>query len=541
MKKVILLLTFCIFAGLNPAVGNPKPAAQKPNIIIYFADDISAREFPVYGSSVWSSPKAKNTSDPKYRAQTPVLERLAEEGVTVKTAWGATICSPSRAMMMTGRYAHLHKWWHNGDFGRWINPDTNRKEVIPLYITCPIMMGDLARQAGYGTYWAGKTQIVGDYERYGFDEGCFTPGRWEDLDNPYADFKLVFKKGPDGRDLMKNGRKRIWNLDDGKEYPGYKQHSWNFFPHVRVMYHPDSDKKLDWWPVTPEQQKRFGLHTYGADVELEHIFNFMDRQHAQNKPFLIYHTSHLGHDAFDFLHPESGNKWPGTPIAKWDGSKYHRVKTRITGDRGVYDTHGTVSEPGIHSHINYIDYQIWQYLEKLSELGIENNTVLIITADNGTSQYGKGYEDRQKGTHVPFIVYAPGFNFTKQGMQDILVNLADVYPTVADLVGTEIPEDYEVNGKSLWPYLTTDAEDHREWIYSYKKDKQFIRGHHVMRDGNGVWWDVSSDPADLISFTEITDWEMVPKEYREERDRLIEAMKPFDLYDTAHDYPGYTN
>jgi len=100
----------------------------------------------------------------------------------------------------------------------------------------------------------------------------------------------------------------------------------------------------------------------------------------------------------------------------------------VTGDKGVYDTHGTVTESGIHTHINYIDYQVWLYLEKLKKMGIANNTVIIVTADNGTGGYGKNSGDRQKGCHVPMIIYAPGM--TKHGEQDVLVSLADVLPTM---------------------------------------------------------------------------------------------------------------
>ena len=67
----------------------PTPAAEskvdankqtKPNIILIFADDISARELPIYGSTVWTAPDKSNTSDPKFRARTPVLDQLAREG-----------------------------------------------------------------------------------------------------------------------------------------------------------------------------------------------------------------------------------------------------------------------------------------------------------------------------------------------------------------------------------------------------------------------------------------------------------------------------
>lgn len=61
-------------------------ALEKPNIIVYFADDISARELPIYGSSVWTDPLRENTSDSEFRAKTPVLDKLAMQGCWIKTA-----------------------------------------------------------------------------------------------------------------------------------------------------------------------------------------------------------------------------------------------------------------------------------------------------------------------------------------------------------------------------------------------------------------------------------------------------------------------
>ena len=75
-------------------------AADRPNVVILFADDISARELPIYGSSVWSPPLRGDTSEPQYRASTPVLDQMANEGCWIKTAWASVVCSPSRAMMM---------------------------------------------------------------------------------------------------------------------------------------------------------------------------------------------------------------------------------------------------------------------------------------------------------------------------------------------------------------------------------------------------------------------------------------------------------
>ncbi|MGB7325463.1 MAG: sulfatase-like hydrolase/transferase [Rubripirellula sp.] len=522
MKSIICSAMIAI-----AAIASQVHAADRPNIILVFADDISARELPLYGSSTWSPPTGGDTADVAFRAKTPALDQMAEEGCWVETAWASVVCSPSRAMMMTGRYAHLHKWWNNKDKGRYL--DAKAKAVTwPLYESSPRLIGHVAQQAGYATYWAGKTQMAGDLSKFGFDQGCFTPGNLSDTDNPYTDFKMYEKKI--------DGGKLLFNSDTDQRIDSFLQHGWYWNPHVRLMNHSGKAKGMQWWPNTPESKASFGLNTYGPDVELDFIFDFMDRQNANKTPFFVYHTSHLGHDAFDWLNPQSKSKWPGTPIVRWNGNGYTRIVPNVTGDQGVYDDHGTVTEPGIHNHVNYLDYQIWMYRNKLQEMGIADKTVLIFCADNGTSGYGKGSSDRQKGTHVPLIIVAPGM--TKQGRQDVLVNMSDMLPTIAELAGATIPTDYEINGESLVPFLFTEKSKHRDWLYGYNGADQIIRGELVLKDGKGRWWDVSVKPADLISFPQIQDWNQVSEAHRAERDKLLTALPQFDLYESEHDAPG---
>lgn len=508
-------------------------AQDKPNIVLIYADDISARELPIYGSSVWSKQiegekKVINSTDTTFRAITPVLDRIAQEGCYINTAWAATVCSPSRAMMMTGRYAHLHKWWHNKDKGK----DPKGKKTWNLYDSSPHTIAHVAKAGGYKTYWAGKTQMKID--GFPFDEACFTPGEGS-YNTPIhtTDFRLESRKI--------NGKKVVFNADTDKEADSYVQSGWYWKPHVQLMNHPKASQTLEWWPNDAASKKRFGLHTYGPDVELEFIFDFMERKTKNNEPFFVYHTTHLGHDAWDFLNPASNNKWPGTPKISWDGNAYTRVDPKITGDNGVYNTHGTITDSGIHHHVNYLDFQVWQYLNKFKELGIENNTIFIFTADNGTSGYGKSSPVSQKGTHVPMIIYAPGMNMTKKGAQDVLVNISDILPTIAELGKVTLPDDYEINGESLVPFLFTQKQKHRDWIYAYHKDATIIRGERVLKDGNGKWYDVSQYPPDLISFPKINNWDKVSEAHRKERDMLTKILPKYDLHATAHDAPKATS
>ncbi len=500
---------------------------DKPNIVIFFADDISARELPLYGSSVWTAPDRSETSDLKYRANMPAIEKMANEGCWVTTMWAATVCNPSRAMMMSGRWAYQTKWWNNKDKGFGYDENGNLA-TWPVYMSSPILMGHAAQKSGYSTFWTGKTQMQGSWERHGFDEGCLTPGDIDLMENPYTTFRLENGKV--------DGKKAMVYVDNGEAVDAYPQQSWNFGPHAMLMNHPSTKEKFAWYPISKADKKEFGPHTFGADIELKYAFDFMERKVKEDKPFLVYHTTHLGHAAWDWLKPENGHCWSGTPKVTWDGKKYTRTDVKVTGSKGKYDTHGTVTENGQYNHLNYIDYQIWLYRNKFKELGIEDNTVFIFTADNGTAGYGKNSGDQQRGCHVPLVIYAPGM--TKHGEQDVLVSMADIMPTVAELVGFDFPADYKVDGKSLVPFLFGDKKEHRDWVYTYRGPEQLIRGKDVLKDGRDKWWDVSGDPEDLTSFEEIKNWSSVSETKQAEFKELEKQLPKYDLYYTEYNQPG---
>ncbi len=512
-------------------------AAEKPNIVVLLADDISAREFPIYGSDTWSNRMdGHDSQDINDRAKTPVMEQLVDKSCLISTCWSATVSMPTRGQLMTGRYAHITKWWHNGDQGRYKNAQ-GKQETWPLYESSPYMIGKIAQMGGYATAWSGKTQMSHtdtNIADYGFDEGLYTPG---DLSNtsPYTDFTMKKIPGVTGQTYQIE--------DSGRQVQTYLQTSYYWQPSVMAVNVPGTTvkNKMQPWPLTAKGRKSYGVNTYGPDVEQEYIFDFMERKHKDGKPFFVYHTTHLGHDAYNFIAPDAGSKWPATPKVEWSGKRYIRTEPNITGDKGEYEFNNTLSKVGMGSHVTYLDYVVWRYLEKFKEMGIDKNTIFIITADNATSGYGKGSHLVQRGVHVPFMIYAPCLDIKKRGQQDVLANMADIVPTIADIVGVEFPDGYEVSGESLIPFLTTDKPTHRDWVYSYKSQYQLIRGNTVLRDGTGKWFDVTKRPSDLISFPEIKDWSKATAEQRAERDKLIEQMKQFDLWGTEHDGPGGIN
>ena len=121
---------------------------------------------------------------------------------------------PSRGMLMTGRYATRTKWWDNRDFGKVDTPDGPRTWL--LYESSPITIGQVAMLGGYGSVWAGKTQMQCNTEqiqRFGFDEGILTAGDESDIRKIDNSFRT--------RVETVNGMPTVRNLDSGKLAPGY--------------------------------------------------------------------------------------------------------------------------------------------------------------------------------------------------------------------------------------------------------------------------------------------------------------------------------
>jgi arylsulfatase A-like enzyme len=503
MKRTLLTVLSLCAAG-RAAESRPK------NVILVMADDISAREFPFYESSKWTGDRL---------AQTPVMDSLANRGgCFVETVWASTICKPSRVQILTGTYASRNKYWDNSHMGM------DCRTVYSAYESAPITLGNMSRDAGYANIWLSKTHVGdgGDILSMGFNECVFNPAEpmrnkgWNPfgtpVKNPYACFR-----SNDPKD---------WN-----------HVSFFWWPEMQLINHPAH-------PNEPFTYLRTEIDDYAPDLEMRHAFEFMDRQKAADKPFFVYHTSHLGHLAIDHADPANPVVWPGTPVIEWRDGRYARKNPKHVplGD-GRYRLEN-ITPQGLSYHVEYLDYMLWQYTEKLKAMGELENTVIIFTADNGTqdnaNNWGKARIERQQGMQVPLLVYAPGVGNLVQGRQNICADFTDILPTLADIMGFDFSVGCDKpDGKSLWPYLTGKSKSHRDWIYAMRIDAQMIRNDKVLRDGRGIWYDARRCPGDYDTFTRLDD--LPNGEYKDtllaEKKKLEPLLATFDLYNTDSEAP----
>jgi len=213
-------------------------------------------------------------------------------------------------------------------------------------------------------------------------------------------------------------------------------------------------------PTTPDQ--------YGPDLYTGWLIDFMKKN--KDQPFLAYYPMCLTHEP-----------WDPTPDASAPGGK---------------------TAGGLQANVEYMDKLIGRIARSLEETGLRDRTMILFTGDNGTGKAGKGTVT-EAGARVPLIVNCPGV--VRQGVvSDELVDLSDVFPTLAELAGAEPPKDREIDGRSFAWILRGTKGKPREWIFSYLAYERMLRDKRWLLEGDGRFYDCGSS-RDGTGYRDVTD------------------------------------
>ncbi len=232
---------------------------------------------------------------------------------------------------------------------------------------------------------------------------------------------------------------------------------------------------------------------YGPDIVNEHVRDFIDRN--QDEPFFVYYPMILPHWPFEPT-PDSPDWDPG---ARREDSEERpgRGDERYFGDM-----------------VEYTDKLVGRVIDKLEELGLCQNTLVIFTSDNGTERgvtsivngeefVGGKLSSTVAGTHVPLIANWPGV-IPEGIVNDDLICFTYFFPTLAEVAGIEIPEDLELDGKSFAPVLFGEQANLPEWLYMwwYRNNDpdgpgdEFARTHRYKYYRDGRFYDLFEDPLE---------------------------------------------
>lgn len=402
LRKIFVFFVVTLFFSCNTKVIT-KTAQIKPNVLLLYMDDLRP-ELATYGKTHIISPN---------------IDKLASKGVKFTNAYcNVPVCGASRASMLTGMLPTKN---------RFIDYKTYIQEETPNAITLP----QLFKNNGYVTISNGKIN-------HHLDDKVTD---WDQMWRPYAFDKNNLGLSPTA----------YWN-SIWKDYQN---------PENIVAY-----KATGNGPAFENADVADSVYVDG--LVTQRMIRDLKMLKKLNKPFFLaggFISTHLPFKApkkyWDLYHsnqikqPENYNYIPkDAPLLSIGNSGELRYYTGIPKEGQVPDSTAINLIHGYYAAVTYVDALIGQILTELKVQKLDKNTIIVLVADHGFNlqehtQWGK-YLNYNSSTQVPLIIYNPFTN--DSGSRNALVQLVDVYPTLAELCGLKLPKN-QLEGISLIPVI----------------------------------------------------------------------------------------
>jgi arylsulfatase A-like enzyme len=433
---------------------------RRPNILFIMADDHAAHALSAYGSRI---------------NRTPQLDRLAREGVRFDRCFAVnSICTPSRASILTGKYSHL-----------------NGVPVFNRFDGAQPTVAKYLQAAGYHTGMIGKWHLGS--EPTGFDSWIILPGQGV-YHNPVfidrngrrtvpgyvtditTDLALEFlrKRPPDKPFFLMCHHKaphRPWD-PDAKHAQLYAEGDLPEPPTLRDDYSTRTD-------AARETTMTIARDLTCRDLKLPRPAGLqgpeLNRWYA-SKPMEV---------SLDFAGRQQTLR--GEELFQWKYQRYIKDYLRCVAS---------------------VDDNVGRLLDYLDHNGLRDNTVVIYTSDQGFFLGDHGWYDKrfmyEESIKMPFLVRWPGVTRPGTAQTAMALNV-DFAPTFLDLAGLPVPADMQ--GRSLAPLLRGEqpADWRRSWYYRYYHDP----GHHNTRAHYGL----RTETHKLIYFWKKNQWECYDLEH----------------------------
>ena len=250
---------------------------------------------------------------------------------------------------------------------------------------------------------------------------------------------------------------------------------------------------------------------YGEDIFADYIIDFMERN--QDDPFFVYFPMALTHRP---LEPT-----PDSP----EFDEFIPPSNETLGGRTWEELEGWEDDPRYYKDmVEYHDKVIGRVNDKLAELGIAEDTLVIYVGDNGSPVEvcsvvhshteicgGKGLTV-DRGTHVPLIASWPG-TIPEGHVESDLIDSSDFLPTILDAAGITPPDEYLMDGRTFLPQLKGEKGNSRDWVYFHfepmsgrnSRFARYVRNHDYKLYDDGRLFDLSADAEEEFPFTASND------------------------------------
>ena len=401
--QVLFSLGLLIFApSCSPGTDEPGSGERPPNIVYILADDLGYGELGCYGQRI---------------IETPNIDALAAGGMRFTQHYsGAPVCAPARCVLMTGMHSgHAHirgndEWGSRGavwDYLAMFNdPRLEGQRPIPDSV---VTVAERLQAGGYrtaiiGKWGLGASGTEGVPNRQGFD--FFYGYNCQRQAHTYYPLHL-----------WKNGERVMLRNDTVP-------------PRTKLAEGADPDD--------PASFARFRLTDYAPDLMQQEALGFIEAN--RESPFFLYYATPLPH-----LPLQAPERWVD----------HYREKlgreAPYLGVEGYFPNR--CPRASYAAMISYLDEQVGQIMRKLKELGLDENTLIIFSSDNGPTYtggadtpffdsggpfkceagWGKG-SVHEGGIRVPMIAAWPG-RIPAGSSSDHLSAFFDILPTLCDVAG----------------------------------------------------------------------------------------------------------
>ena len=392
---------------------------------------------------------------------TPRIDQLASEGLRLSQFFVEPGCTPSRAALMLGRYsqrAGLSTIIING------SPNTLQDKEVT--------MAELFKSKGYATAIAGKWHLGEEAQSLPTNQG-------------FDEYHVGILQTTDATlypDSMKRAGLPQAAIDAGTAW------IWESQPGTKEL------KKMR--PYTLEYRRQIEADIASASVD------FIKRQTAAKQPFFLY----VGW---------SNVHYPVLPHPQFEG------KSRI----GPYG-----------DAVMELDYRTGQVLDALKATGVEDDTIVVWLSDNGPVRTQAGGEDYMGSSAGPFRgetgdplegqVRAPAMikwpNHIKPRVSNEMVSVHDFFPTLATIIGAEVPKDRPIDGRDQSAFFTGQTDKSaRESVITFLGDEiaavrwrnyRFYPKQVVASAGNPSMLGLDAHRVEGMGYPAVFDIERDPRE-----------------------------
>ncbi len=480
-------------------------AAERPNIIFMFTDDHAYQAISAYGSKV---------------NKTPNIDRIASEGMIFRNSFVTnSICGPSRAVILTGKHSHINGFRKNDD------------RFDGGQVTFP----KLLRGAGYRTAIIGKWHLRSDPQ--GFDHWEILPGQGH-----YYNPDFVTKDGKHGESGY------VTDIITDKSLAWIDQHRDQ--PFMLMMQHKAPHR--EWMPgpnhlslynevTIPEPSNLFddyatrGSAAHDQDMTIARTMNLT----SDNKVWELdpdRQKKNIWHYNIGRMNDEQRANWNAAYGAKNEAF----IDAKLTGKDLVRWKYQRYMKDYLRC-IASVDDSVGRVLDYLKESGLEKNTVVIYSSDQGFYLGEHGWFDKrfmyEESMRTPLLVKWPG-KVAAGSTSDKLVQNLDYAQTMLEIAGVKAPDDMQ--GRSLAPLLRGENPDWRESLYYHYYEGadswHRVAKHEGIRTERyklihfyplGYWelYDLKEDPQEMNNLYDNPAYATVTNQLKVKLDNLRSSYK----------------